>query len=40
MDPEKKKSGLVVAIMKKLKNGKEVEETKVEKNVFILDYEK
>ena len=30
MDPEKKKSGLVVAIMKKLKNGKEVEETKVE----------
>ena len=30
LDPEKKKSGLVVAIMKKLKNGKEVEETKVE----------
>jgi len=30
MDPEKKKSGLVVAIMKKLKDGKQVEEAEVE----------
>ena len=30
MHSEKKKSGLVVAIMKKLKNGKEVEESEVE----------